>query len=306
MGRYLVKRLWQTLIVLVCVIFCAFMLVRIAPGSPARLMLPEEASEEQVALKEKELGLDRPLPIQFWNYTTNLFKGDFGLSTMYRQPVLPIIIQRLPNSARIAFSTIIFGCLVAILLGVVAAANRGKILDFFSVFFALFGQSMATPWLAVLNIYIFALKLGWLPAIGSGELRYMVLPVLTLGFAVAAGLTRIVRSGMVDTLNEDYITATYAKGIRRGIVYWKYAFRNAMIPVVTSVGINLGGFLAGTVIVETVFGMAGIGQLISQSVEQRDYQMVQSLVLVSAIFITFINLIVDIINSWIDPRISLR
>jgi ABC-type dipeptide/oligopeptide/nickel transport system permease component len=306
MGRYLVRRFWQTLIVLLCVTLCAFLLVRIAPGSPARLMLPEEASEEQIRLKEIELGLDRPLPVQFWSYISGLFRGDFGMSTIYRQPVLPIIVQRLPNSARIAFSTVFFGCLMAILLGVVAAANRGKALDFFSVFFALFGQSMATPWLAVLNIYIFALKLGWFPAIGSGGLRYMVLPVLTLGFAVAAGLTRIARSGMVNTLSEDYITATYAKGIRRSVVYWKYAFKNAMIPVVTSVGINLGSFLAGTVIVETVFGMAGIGQLMAQSVEQRDYAMVQSLLLVSAFFITFINLVVDIINSWIDPRISLQ
>jgi ABC-type dipeptide/oligopeptide/nickel transport system permease component len=306
MARYLIRRLWQTLIVLFCVVLCAFLLVRIAPGSPARLMLPEEASEEQIALKEIELGLDKPLPVQFWVYISGIFRGDFGMSTIYRQPVLPIIIARLPNTARIAFSTIFFGCLAAILLGVVAAANRGKLLDFCSVFFALFGQSMATPWLAVLNVYIFSLILGWLPAIGSGDLKHMVLPVLTLGFAVAAGLTRIARSGMVDTLNEDYITATYAKGIRRSVVYWKYAFKNAMIPVVTSVGINLGGFLAGTVIVETVFGMAGIGQLLAQSVEQRDYAMVQSLMLISAFFIAFINLTVDIINSWIDPRLSLK
>jgi peptide/nickel transport system permease protein len=305
--RYIVKRLLQTLIVLFCVSVCAFLLVRLAPGSPARLMLPDTATDEQVAMMETKLGLDKPLPVQYWVYISGLFKGDFGTSTSYKQPVLPIILQRLPVTAKIAFGTIIFGCLIAILLGVIAGANRAKPVDFFAVFFALIGQSMATPWLAVLLIYIFAIKLKLLPAIGTGGgFIYFILPVLTGVVSVAAGITRIARSGMANTLSEDYITATYAKGIRRSVVNWKYAFKNAMIPVVTTAGINLGSFLAGAVIVETVFGMAGIGYLLYQAINTRDYAMVQSLLLISAFFIAIINLIVDLINAKIDPRLALE
>ncbi|SHI04177.1 peptide/nickel transport system permease protein [Sporobacter termitidis DSM 10068] len=307
MVRYIVRRLLQTLIVLFFVSVCAFLLVRIAPGNPARLMLPQTATDEQVAMMETKLGLDKPLPVQYWVYITGIFKGDFGTSTSYHQPVLPIILQRLPVTAKIAFGTVFFGCLIAILLGVIAGANRGKPVDFFAVFFALIGQSLATPWLAVLLVYIFGIKLKILPAIGTGSgLKYFILPVLTGVVTVAAGITRIARSGMASTLSEDYITATYAKGIRRSVVNWKYAFKNAMIPVVTTAGINLGSFLAGAVIVETVFGMAGIGFLLCDAVNTRDYAMVQSLLLVSAFFITFINLIVDLINARIDPRMSLE
>jgi peptide/nickel transport system permease protein len=168
-------------------------------------------------------------------------------------------------------------------------------------------SSDLTPWLAVLLVYIFAIKLGVLPAIGTGgDLKFYILPVLTNVTMMAAGITRIARSGMADTLNEDYITATYAKGIRKSIVNWKYAFKNAMIPVVTMIGLNLGMFLAGAVIVETVFGMSGIGFLLAEAVSTRDYAMIQSLVLVSAFFIAIINLLVDLINAKIDPRLALE
>jgi peptide/nickel transport system permease protein len=278
-----------------------------APGSPAQLMLPDIATDEQVAMMEVKLGLDKPLPVQYWVYMSGIFQGDFGMSTIYKQPVLPIILERLPVTAKIAFGTILLGSLIAIFLGVVAGANRGKPVDFFAVAFALIGQSMATPWLAVLFVYIFALKLGWLPAIGSGDdLKFYILPVLTNVTMMASGITRIARSGMANTLSEDYITATYAKGIRRSVVNWKYAFKNAMIPVVTMIGLNLGMFLAGAVIVETVFGMTGIGFLLAEAVATRDYAMIQSLLLVSAFFIAIINLIVDLINAKIDPRLALE
>jgi peptide/nickel transport system permease protein len=301
-----VKRLLQTVIVLVCVSIFAFLLVRLAPGNPARLMLPELATDEQVAMMETKLGLDKPLPAQYVVYVTGIFRGDFGTSLVYKQPVLPIILQRLPVTAKIAFGTVLFGALIAIILGVIAGANRGKPIDFLAVAFALVGQSMATPWLAVLLVYVFAIKLGILPAIGADDdLRDYILPVATNVTIMAAGITRIARSGMADTLSEDYITATYAKGIRRSVVQWKYAFKNAMIPVVTIIGMNLGFFLAGAVIVETVFGMTGIGYLLFNAVSTRDYAMIQSLVLISAFFIAIINLAGDIVNAKIDPRMAL-
>jgi peptide/nickel transport system permease protein len=206
----------------------------------------------------------------------------------------------------LAFGTVLLGCLLSIPLGIIAGANRGKVIDLFAMFFALLGQSMAPVWLGVLNIYIFAVQLGWLPAMGTGGLRYLILPVLTMGYPMAAGITRVARSGMVDTLSEDYITATYAKGISRFEVNTKYALRNAMIPVSTLIGINLGIYLAGSVVVETVFSWSGIGQLLNQSVNSRDYAMVQALLLMSALIFTVINFVVDIINAFIDPRLSLR
>jgi peptide/nickel transport system permease protein len=306
LSGYIIKRLLQTLIVLICVSIFAFLLVRMAPGSPARLMLPEIATDEQVAMMETKLGLNKPLPVQYWMYVTDIFQGDFGTSTVYRQPVLPIIIERLPVTAKIAFGTVLFGALISIFLGVIAGARRGKPIDFIAVAFALLGQSMATPWLAVLLVYIFSIKLGWLPSLAaSDDLKYYILPVATNVTMMAAGITRIARSGMADTLSEDYITATYAKGIRRSVVEWKYAFKNAMIPVVTMLGLNLGLFLAGAVIVEKVFGLPGIGFLLAEAVSTRDYAMIQSLVLISAFFIAIINLIVDVINAKIDPRMAL-
>jgi len=282
------------------------MLIRIAPGDPARLMLPETATEEAIAEMAVTLGLDRPLVVQYFMYISGVLQGDFGMSTGYRQPVGRIIWARLPFTLMLAIGTVIVGCLLSIPLGIIAGSNRGKPIDFFAVLFALLGQSMAPVWLGVLNIYIFAVILGWLPAIGTGGIRYLILPVLTLGYPMAAGITRVARSGMIDTLNEDYITATHAKGIHKFVVNWKYAFKNAMIPVVTLVGIMLGIYLAGSVVVETIFSWSGIGQLLFQSVMNRDYAMVQSLLLISAFIFTFINLIVDIINSLIDPRISLH
>jgi peptide/nickel transport system permease protein len=307
LARYIAKRLLQTLIVLVCVSIFAFLLVRLAPGNPARIMLPDQATDEMVVAMEVKLGLDKPLPEQYWMYISNVFKGDLGVSMNYRQPVLPIILSRLPVTAKIAFGTVLFGALLSIFLGVLAGSNRGKAIDFFAVSFALIGQAMATPWLAVLFIYIFSIKLGILPAIGAGDdLKYYILPVATNVTMMAAGITRIARSGMIDTLSEDYITATYAKGIRAFVVNWKYAFKNAMLPVVTMVGLNLGLFLSGAVIVETVFGMTGIGYLLADAVATRDYPMIQSLVLITAFFITIINLIVDIINAKIDVRVTLE
>jgi peptide/nickel transport system permease protein len=281
--------------------------VRIAPGSPAQLLLGMDATAEQIAAKEVEMGLDRPLLEQYWKYISDIFQGNFGTSLTYRTPVLPIILSKLPVTAKIAFATVFFGALVSIILGVIAGANRGKPIDFFVVAFALFGQAMATPWLAILLVYIFALKLNVLPSIGTGlGIPDYILPVATNVTIMTAGVVRLARSGMIDTLNEDYITATYAKGIRRSVVNWKYAFKNAMIPVVTLIGLQLGFFLAGVVVVETIFGMSGIGYLMYESVQSRDYPLLQSIVLICAFFIAVINFIVDIINASIDPRLTLE
>ncbi len=306
MIRYILKRLGQTLIVLVFVSIFAFSLIRLAPGNPALLMLPDGAPEEAVKAMEVKMGLDKPLYIQYFRYMGNVLHGDFGISSSYRTAVGPLIWARLPYTIKLSLVSVAVGCMLCIPLGIIAGSHRGSAIDFAAMFFAVLGQAMAPVWLAVLLIYVFAVELGWLPAIGCGTLAHYVLPVFTLAYPMAAETTRIGRSGMIDTLSEDYITATYAKGIRPVVVNWKYAFKNAICPVIMLVGIRLCMFLAGAVIVETIFAWPGIGQLLTQAVGNRDYAMVQSLLLVCAALFAVVNLVVDIITSLIDPRIVLE
>lgn len=193
-----------------------------------------------------------------------------------------------------------------LLLGIVAGSRQGTIVDFLATMFALLGQSMSTVWMGILVIYIFAVKLKWFPAMGYGTWKTFILPAMTLGYPVAAQVTRMGRSGIIDVLKEDYITATYAKGISRAVVYTKYAFKNALIPIVTIVGMQIGIYLAGAVVVETIFAWPGFGQLIFQAVGTRDYPLVQSCLLVSAALFAIVNMLVDIVNSFIDPRITLQ
>ena len=243
--RYIIKRSLQALVVLFCVVLISFFLIRIAGGNPARMVLPESATEEAVAAMEIKLGLDKPLPVQFLMYVSALLHGDLGTSSHYSMPVLELVTGRLPNTLLLAFSSVLVGCMLCIPLGIIAGSNKGSIIDFITMFFALLGQSMATVWLAVLLIFVFSVKLGWLPAIGTGSIKNMILPVLTLAYPMAAETTRMGRSGMIDALGEDYITATYAKGIKPFVVNWKYAFKNAVCPVITLIGIELGTYLGG-------------------------------------------------------------
>ena len=304
MISYLIRRFFQSVIVLFVVTLFAFALVRMAPGNPARLLLHDDASDEMVAAMEARLGLDKPLPVQFFNYIAGVLRGDLGTSIVYGQPISRIIAARLPTTIILAVGTVIVGCLLAIPLGIIAGVKRGSIIDFFSLLFALLFQSMANIWVAIMLIFIFAVSLGWLPALGASSLQHFILPVITLGTSMAAILARVARSGMADVLSEDYITTTYARGIGRFKVNTKYALRNALIPVITIIGINLGTYLAGSVVIETVFAMGGIGQLLNQSISSRDYVAVQSLLLISAFLFTAINFLVDVVNSIIDPRLS--
>ena len=306
MLRYIGRRLLQSIFVLFAVSVFSFSLMHMADGSPARLMVPDGASEEVIAAVEHEMGLDQPLYIQYINYMKDVLHGDLGTSIQYKLPNSQIIAERLPNSAALTLGTVLIGCPLCIPLGIIAGSNRGKPADFFAMFFALLGNSMSAVWLGVLNVFIFSVWLGVLPSRGTGGIEYAILPALTLGYPMAAEITRVGRSGMIDALGEDYITATYAKGISRTMVNWKYAFKNALIPVITLIGVSIGFYMAGAVVVETIFGWPGIGQLINQAVGNRDYTLVQSILLISAALFTLINLVVDIINSFIDPRVSLE
>lgn len=304
--RFILKRLGMTVIILFFVSIIAFGLIRIAPGNPAMMVLPDGAPAEAIHEMEIKLGLDQPLPVQYWKYISGVLRGDLGTSIIYKLPVKDLIFQRLPATFKLTIVTMIVCLLISIPLGIIAGSRQGTLIDFLATMFALLGQSMSTVWMGILVIYVFAVKLGWFPAMGYGTWKHYVLPACTLGYPVAAQVTRMGRSGIIDVLKEDYITATYAKGISKAVVYTKYAFKNALIPIVTIVGMQIGIYLAGAVVVETIFAWPGFGQLIFQAVGTRDYPLVQSCLLVSAALFTIVNMLVDILNSFIDPRITLR
>lgn len=304
--RFILKRLGMTIIILFFVSIIAFGLIRIAPGNPAMLVLPDGAPEEAIRAMEIKLGLDQPLPIQYFKYIGGVLTGDLGTSIIYKIPVKDLIFQRLPATFQLTVVTMVVCLLISIPLGIIAGSRQGTAVDFFATMFALLGQSMSTVWMGILVIYIFSVKLDLFPSMGYGSWKNFVLPACTLGYPVAAQVTRMGRSGMIDVLKEDYITATYAKGIARLVVYTKYAFKNALIPIVTIVGMQIGTYLAGAVVVETIFAWPGFGQLIFQAVGTRDYPLVQSCLLVSAALFAIVNMAVDIINSFIDPRITLQ
>ena len=296
----------MTVIILIFVSIIAFALIRIAPGNPAMLVLPDGASAEAIHAMEIKLGLDKPLTEQYFRYLGGILKGDLGTSIIYKIPVSDLIFQRLPATFKLTIVTMLVCLLISIPLGIIAGSRQGTVVDFGATMFALLGQSMSTVWMGILVIYVFAVKLGWFPAMGYGTWQHYVLPACTLGYPVAAQVTRMGRSGIIDVLKEDYITATYAKGISRAVVYTKYAFKNALIPIVTIVGMQIGIYLAGAVVVETIFSWPGFGQLIFQAVGTRDYPLVQSCLLVSAALFAIVNMLVDIVNSFIDPRITLQ
>ncbi len=306
MIRFILKRLGMTVIILFFVSIIAFGLMRIAPGNPAMMVLPDGASQEAIREMEIQLGLDKPLPVQYLKYISGVLKGDLGTSIIYKVPVKKLIFQRLPATASLTVVTMAVCLLISIPLGIIAGSRQGTIVDLLATLFALLGQSMSTVWLGIFVIYIFSVKLGILPAMGYGTWQHYILPACTLGYPVAAQVTRMGRSGIIDVLKEDYITATYSKGISKAVIYTKYAFKNALIPIVTIVGMQIGTYMAGAVVVETIFAWPGFGQLIFQAVGTRDYPLVQSCLLVSAAMFALINLAVDILNSFIDPRITLK
>lgn len=306
MLHYIIKRLGQTLIVIFVVTILAFGLVRLAPGNPAELMLPETASEAEVKAMEEKLGLNKPLYEQYWMYISGMLKGDFGTSFTYNMPVLDLIKSRIGCTLKLTLCITLFAVILCVPLGIIAGSNRGKPADFFAMLFALVGQSMSPVWLAVLLVYIFSVKLQLLPAIGSEGVIAYILPAITLGFPMAAEITRVGRSGMIDALGEDYITATYARGVKRRVVNWKYAFRNAVCPVITLIAIGMSGYLAGSVVVEAIFALPGIGQLMNNALSNRDYPIVQTVLVFMAVVFALMNLLVDIVNSFVDPRISLE
>jgi len=307
MAQYIIRRLLQAILVIVGVLTVVFIILRLT-GDPVRLILGENASEEAITAMTQQLGLDKPLYVQYFAYMGNVARGDFGNSIAQTgQPALPIVLGRYPATLRLAFLALAYSVILAMIFGIVSAIYRYSVFDNGVMFLALFGQSVPNFWLGIMLILIFAVNLGWLPSQGfdGWNPRYILLPMLTLAAPGLARLTRLVRSGMLDVMSQDYVRTARAKGLQERRVVFGHALKNAAIPLVTIIGLDLGVLLGGAVVTEQIFEWPGVGKEIITAINRRDFPVVQAAVFVIAASFVLINLVVDLIYTWLDPRVRL-
>lgn len=305
-SRYILRRLGATIIVVLCVLFITFTMMRMAPGDPALMMLGDNSTQEQIQAMHASLGLDKPLIVQFGIYLMNMFRGDFGTSMQFSQPCLSVVSRFFPRTLELAIAAGIIAVVISIPLGIIAGVKQGSGVDLFCMFFAMIGQSLSVIVLGLILVIVFSVQLNWLPSMGTGGFQYLILPALTLGLPQAAIITRMARSGMIDVLKEDYITATFARGISSKKVYLKYAMKNALIPVITIIGLSIANLLGGSVVTENIFGWPGLGTLVKTSITNRDYALVQTIIMLIAVMVAVMNFLIDIINSLVDHRITMK
>ncbi len=303
MVAYVVRRLLLSVLVLFGVSLVVFSLIHFAPGDPARLLLPDGALEEDVAIVRKALGLDQPLYVQYQVFITQALKGDLGQSLYYKQPALGIILEHLPATMELTFAALAFSLIIAIPMGILSAVRRDTMWDYLGMGLATIGQATPVYWLGLMLILFFAVQLRWMPASGRGGIDYLILPAVTLGAPLMALVTRLVRSGMLDLLGEDYIRTARAKGVAEWGIVLRHALRNIMIPLVTVVGLQFGALLGGAVITETVFAWPGVGRLVVNAITARDYPLVQAATLLVSGYFVLINLVLDVLYVYLDPRV---
>ena len=302
MQRYIVRRFFQSLLALLAISMLIFIMSRLT-GDPVMLMLPDDASREDIAQLRHALGLDQSLPVQYWVFISKAARGDFGRSMKGQMPVSEMIKDRLPNSLKLAAVALGIAVVLAFPLGVVAAVKKGTALDTIANVVAVLGQSLPQFWVGIVLIQIFAVHLRWLPVAGVGTLWHYILPAFTLGWFVVAGMMRLLRSSMLDVMGSEFVKLARIKGVSESTVIWKHALRNAMIPVLTFGAIYLTILVTGAILVETVFAWPGLGQLIYQGIVFRDFPVVQAVVLLTAGIVIAVNLLVDILYAYVDPRI---
>ncbi len=302
MQRYIVRRFGQAIIALIVLSVLIFGLVRLT-GDPTLLMLPEDATAEDMAQLQHALGLDKPVPVQYWVFVTNALRGDFGRSIKGQIPVAKIIRERLPHSARLGAASLLVTLIIALPLGVLAAVNKGTILDTIAQIIAVLGQSMPMFWVGIVLIQVFAVYLRLLPSGGTGTWAHYVLPAFTLGWWLVAGIMRLLRSSMLDVLDSEFVKLARIKGLTETKIIWKHALRNSLIPVVTFGGIYMAVLITAAILVETVFAWPGVGRLVYESIVFRDFPVVQAVVLMTAGFVIVTSLVVDILYAYLDPRI---
>lgn len=308
MTAYIIRRLWQSVIVVFGVVTVVFFVLQLT-GDPVRIMMGENSSEEDIQRVRQSLGLDRPIHEQYVTFLGKAIRGDFGESIRQRgQPAMQIVLNRYPATLRLALLSLAFAVILATIFGIISAVKRYSILDNVVMLLALVGQSVPNFWLGIMLILILAVQLGWLPSqgIGEGDPRYLILPMLTLAAPSLARLTRLVRSGMLEIMSQDYVRTARAKGLREKRVIFGHALKNAAIPLVTVIGLDLGALLGGAVVTEQIFAWPGVGLEVIIAINGRDFPVVQAAVFVVATSFVLINLIVDLLYTWLDPRVRLN
>ena len=311
MGRaaYIRKRLVLMVFVLFGVTLIIFGMIHLVPGDPAFLILGDRATEQKAAELRHQLGLDRPLPQQYWDFISGIPRGNFGLSLLYRQPVNTVVLRRIPVSLFVAGYAMVLTALITVPVGVWAATHRNKLSDHLIRAGFLFALTTPSFWLGILLILLFSLRLHLFPVAGYGEnfpqhLRYLFLPSLTLALQLSAVLIRNLRSQIINTLDSDFVRTARAKGLNNRTVLIAHVLRNALVSTVSIFGLQFGALIGGTVVIETVFAIPGIGQLLFTSITARDYPVVQAITVLTAVLVILVNLIVDLSYSFLDPRVS--
>ncbi|MGM9967568.1 ABC transporter permease [Rummeliibacillus sp. TYF005] len=303
MIKFLVKRLLEFIPVLFIISFIVFALVYIA-GDPVALMLPEDASTEDIENLRIALGLDQPFIVQYGKYFIGLVTGDFGESFRYNAAALPLVLERLPATLELAVAALTIAIVVSIPLGIWSATRKNTPIDLLATGAAVIGKAMPNFWLGIMLILFFSVILGWFPVSGRGTFIHLVLPAVTLATGIAAEMTRLIRSNMVEILSQDYIRTAKSKGLKKFFIVYKHAFRNSLIPVITITALQTSTLVGGALITETVFSWPGLGQLLIQAVNTRDMAIVQASVFVISILVIVMNLLADIAYRLLDPRIK--
>ncbi|MCQ6530421.1 ABC transporter permease [Bacillus mycoides] len=309
MINFVINRLWQSIILVFIVTVLTFFLINLAPGGPSSLMRMDATAEEREALIER-MGLDKPVIIRYGEWLGDTIQGDFGVSLTSGQPVIQRVAERFPHTLELAAYTLIFSIVVGVILGIISAIRRNSVSDYSINFFSAIGLSIPSFWLAIMLIYLFSVVLQWLPSsgVGSGNIierfKYLLMPVLILSTTTLPTIVRFTRSSMLEVISQNYVRTARAKGAKElAVIYW-HALRNALIPVVTIIGVLIPRLLGGAVITETVFGWPGMGRLIVEAAQGRDYNLVMGVTVIVTIIVILSNFIVDIIYSRIDPRVK--
>lgn len=302
MRNYLIKRLFHSLFGLLGITLIVFVLLHLT-GDPTYLLLPIEATKEDIAVFRHEMGFDRPLPIQYLSFLKGVVRGDFGLSLRHEEPALSLVVERLPATIELTLAALAFALAIALPMGVFSAVKPNTLFDHTGMFVVLWGQSMPIYWSGLMLILLFTVKLGLLPAYGRSGLISLIMPAFSLGFFSMARIARVTRSSMISVLGKDYMRTAKAKGLRDSRVIIRHGFKNASLPIITLVGMELGRLLGGAVITETIFAWPGAGRLAVQAIFNRDFPVVQAAVFTLAAIFVLINLVVDILYTYLDPRV---
>lgn len=306
MLKYIVKRVIGVIPTLIIVTTFVFFFVRLIPGDPARLVAGPQATLEDVEVVREELGLNKPILTQYADYVTGLFHGDLGMSLRTKRPVATEVSLRYMNTVKLTVFSLVWSVIVGVLIGVWSGKHRSRWQDYTGMTLAISGISMPSFWIGFLLIMVFSVNLKWFPTTGADSWKSFILPAIALGTSIAAIIARFTRSSIIEVMKEDYIRTARAKGLREKSVIWKHASRNAMISVVTVVGLQFGFLLGGSVVTESVFAFPGLGSLLVESVNYRDYNAIQSLILIFSLHFILINLVVDILYALLNPEIKLN